>query len=299
MGVIGFAMQPVINTQNNKLEFFEILARIPHDRDQTIEACDFIKKIEELALMRELERTILYKAMVYLSEHPEIKKISINISLDYLDEDFERDFNQFLQEVKMNPQRILIEITEKTGLSLDKHPRLLEKLFLLKKKGFLIVLDDFGQKNSNINLLKEFPWDIVKIDGEFIAHIINNQFDQELIKFLVKLSRIQGFKLVAEFVEDDQIVQFLKEAGVHFLQGFFVGQGNVFPSLDGRHGRDETHCSYHGGNHQLGLRMSGHCQGPFLARQEFCLPGKAVSYLLGQEIVLTGDKRRSKLFCLL
>ncbi len=224
MGEVGFALQPVVEADRiNQVVFHEVLARIPAREERLIKASDFMKKVEELSLKRDLERTILYKALVYLSEHPEIPCLSINISPDYLASTFESDLEQFVGEIRVSPSRMLIEIIEHSEVSLSRHPLLKKILLRLKKQGFGLALDDFGQDHSNINLLKELPWDLVKIDGDFVCNLIENETDQELIRFLVRLSRLRGFKLVAEFVESEELATLLQELGVHFLQGYFLG----------------------------------------------------------------------------
>jgi len=224
MGQIGFALQPVVESgDHQQVAFYEVLARIPSKEEKLIKASEFMKKVEELGLKRDLERTVLYKAMVYLHEHSEVERISINISPDYLISTFESDLQQFLSEIKIDPRRILIEIIEKSDISRNRDKVFKDKLCRLREQGFGIALDDFGQDHSNINLLKEFPWEMVKIDGTFILHLLENEIDLELIRFLVRLSSLKGFRLVAEFVENQELATLLKELGVHLLQGYHVG----------------------------------------------------------------------------
>ncbi len=223
MGEVGFSLQPVVEAQKGRVAFYEVLARIPAKEERLIKASDFMKKVEELSLKRDLERTILYKALVYLNEHPEVPGLSINISPDYLASTFESDLQQFIKEIKVNPSRLFIEIIERSEVSLSRHPLLKRSLYHLKDQGFGLALDDFGQDHSNINLLKEFPWDLVKIDGNFVRSLLESEEDRELIRFLVRLSQLKGFKLVAEFVESKELATLLEELGVHFLQGYYVG----------------------------------------------------------------------------
>ncbi len=228
MGEIGFALQPV-KDGNNKIVFYEALARMPKEESTEILAAQkFLSVAQKLSLKGDIERTILYKVIFFLKQYPKIKHISINISPDYLFGDFERDLKYFLQELKVKPERIWFEITEQSEKSIADF-NFKEKLIKLRNKGFKIILDDFGQFHSNINILKEFNWDIVKIDGNFIKNILENKFDLMFIKFLVELAKNKKFKLVAEFVENEEIASKLREIGVHLLQGYYCGRPSFIP----------------------------------------------------------------------
>ncbi len=228
MGEIGFALQPIKDV-NNKIVCYEALARMKkEDSEEVMVAKKFLTIAEKLSLKKDIERTVLYKVLFFLKKYPKIKHICINISPDYLFEDFEKDLKHFLQELKVKPERIWFEITEQSEKSIANF-NFKEKLLKLKNKGFKIILDDFGQFHSNLNILKDFDWDIVKIDGNFIKNILENEFDLMFIKFLVELSKNKKFKLVAEYVENEKIALKLKELGVHFLQGYFCGRPSFIP----------------------------------------------------------------------
>ncbi len=229
MGDLGFALQPIKDCQNKEIVFYEVLARIKEeDHSKILDAKDFLQLAEELSLKKDIERNVLYKAIFFLKKYQNFKPISINISPDYLFGDFERDIKFFLQELKVKPERIWLEITEQSHKSIADF-NFKEKLLKLKNKGFKIILDDFGQYHSNINLLKEFNWDIVKIDGNFIKNILVNTFDLTFIKFLIELAKINKFQLVAEFVENEKIAQKLEKLGIDYLQGYYCGRPSFVP----------------------------------------------------------------------
>ncbi len=223
MGDLGFALQPIYSTSSSKIAFYEVLARLVAKK-QVLSPDSFMEKVEQLKLKQDLERAILYKVFVYLQENRDIERVSVNISLDYIAERLELDLYQYLREVSINPERICFEVTEQPSSSNIDRRLIRENLFKLKKKGFKIALDDFGLYHSNFGLLKEFPWDIVKIDGSFVRTILESKFDYSLVEFLVKISKMKGFKIVAEYVENEKLANELKKLGIHYLQGYLFGQ---------------------------------------------------------------------------
>ncbi len=223
MGDFGFALQPIFDASNSKIAFYEVLVRLISKKRILLPSM-FMKKVEQLRLKLDLERAILYKVLAYLYENNHIGQVSINISLDYTAERLELDLKQYLKEIPIDPRRVCFEITEQPSNYNIDMLFIQEKLLKLKKEGFKIALDDFGLYHSNFCLLRDFPWDIVKIDGTFVQKILNSEFDYSLVEFLVKTSKIKGFKLVAEFVDNERLAEKLKSLGIHYLQGYLLGK---------------------------------------------------------------------------
>jgi EAL domain-containing protein (putative c-di-GMP-specific phosphodiesterase class I) len=102
---------------------------------------------------------------------------------------------------------------------------LLEKfVHNLKLEGFRFAIDDFGSGFSTFHYIKKFPIDFIKIDGEFILNIHQDKKDRAFVKSIVALAKELGVYSVAEFVENEDTLNLLKEMGVDYVQGYYIGK---------------------------------------------------------------------------
>ena len=133
-------------------------------------------------------------------------------------------FGDFLQEqfdrYDIPPETICFEITETVAISnLDQAVILIERL---KSLGCFIALDDFGSGMCSLTYLKNLPVDYLKIDGSFVRNIPNDPVDYATVEYFNHISQIMGIKTIAEFVENDDILQNLKQIGVDYAQGYEI-----------------------------------------------------------------------------
>jgi len=118
--------------------------------------------------------------------------------------------------------KIVFEITERETV---KSFALLEKFVQnLKMEGFNFAIDDFGSGFSTFHYIKKFPIDYIKIDGEFILNIHKDEKDLAFVKSIVALAKELNVKTIAEFVENEEVMHFLKEIGIDFAQGFHIAR---------------------------------------------------------------------------
>ena len=134
------------------------------------------------------------------------------------------DFGTFLQKqfawYKIPPETICFEITETIAISnLDNAVNLIEQL---KNLGCSIALDDFGSGMSSLTYLKNLPVDYLKIDGSFVKNLASDRIDYATVECFNHISQIMNIKTIAEFVEDDIILQNLKQIGVNYAQGYGI-----------------------------------------------------------------------------
>jgi EAL domain-containing protein (putative c-di-GMP-specific phosphodiesterase class I) len=101
----------------------------------------------------------------------------------------------------------------------------------IRALGCKFALDDFGAGFCSFNYLKTFPVDYVKIDGQFIQDLINDETDQILVKSMAEVAKKLGKKTIAEFVETPETILKLKELGINLGQGFVFGkpETNLLP----------------------------------------------------------------------
>ncbi|QJA06229.1 GGDEF domain-containing protein [Thermosulfurimonas marina] len=226
-GELVLALQPVINTESGQTVFYEVLARYISEDERTLSAGAFMLSVEDLGLFEELDRQILYKALVLLRESPELGKLAINLSQEYVYQNLARDLSAWVKDLKVFPEDLILEINErKSGFS----PLVLaQKLSLLKAEGYLLSLDDFGVETSNLFLLRDIPWDFVKVDGRFVRGLLTNEFDRLVLGFLSRCARQRDFRLVAEQVEEERVLREVRKFGVPYAQGFYCGEPQLIP----------------------------------------------------------------------
>ena len=94
----------------------------------------------------------------------------------------------------------------------------------LKMEGFKLAIDDFGSGFSSFHYLKRFPIDFLKIEGDFIVNMIKNEKDRALVRSISLLAQELGIKTVAEYVEDEEVMQSVCKTGIDLAQGFHIGR---------------------------------------------------------------------------
>ncbi|MCE8030125.1 EAL domain-containing protein [Halomonas daqingensis] len=103
--------------------------------------------------------------------------------------------------------------------------KLLEKFVLdLKMEGFNFAIDDFGSGYSSFRYLKQFPIDVIKIEGEFIRNMLSDEKYMAFVKSIVTLAQSLGVSTIAEFIEDEEVLAAVEGLGIDFGQGYHLGR---------------------------------------------------------------------------
>jgi EAL domain-containing protein (putative c-di-GMP-specific phosphodiesterase class I) len=163
---------------------------------------------------------MLSQALSFFSNRDE--KISVN----FLPNDF---FNYGLMDKLVtlikkfdSPEKIVIEITEQEGIEdFDKLFRVIERL---RKQGILIAIDDFGSGYANYAHILRIKPDYLKIDGSLIKNILVSNESKILVKSIIRFAKDLETKTIAEYVENKEIFDLLKEYGVDEFQGYYFGR---------------------------------------------------------------------------
>ena len=218
--------QPIMNIDNSEILRYETLIRMI-DEDGAIQMPGtFIPEAEQLGLINEIDRMVIKKAIRALDEfatqgHP--LSLSVNLSGRAMDNpEVLALIKEMLQAHKVEPSRLIIEVTETAAVSdIVGAERLMHEI---KELGCRFALDDFGVGFSSFFYLKQLPVDYVKLDGMFIRQLPYSDEDQIFVKALNEMAHGLGKQTVAEFVENDQILDMLKGFGVDYAQGYFIGK---------------------------------------------------------------------------
>ena len=128
----------------------------------------------------------------------------------------------WMRESGVDPVNLVLEVTETTAVA--NIPRAQQFAARLAELGCRFALDDFGAGFGSFYYLKHLPFDLLKIDGEFVRSCTTSPTDQLLVRAAVDIARGLGKKTIAEYVGDDATVELLRELGVDYAQGFHIGR---------------------------------------------------------------------------
>ena len=216
--------QPILNTSDNRIEAYEVLSRIHMPDGSIMGAHEFIEIAEKAGLIHKIDYIVMDKAFAKLQENIEYQgKLFINLSPRALVlNEFIPEARQLCAKYQIDPSRIVFEITERDTV---KNFNLLEKFILeLKMEGFGLAIDDFGSGFSSFHYLKHFPIDYVKIEGDFIVNMANDPKDKAFVQSIANLARELGIQSLAEYVEDQAVLDLCIEVGIPFAQGYHIGR---------------------------------------------------------------------------
>jgi EAL domain-containing protein (putative c-di-GMP-specific phosphodiesterase class I) len=169
-----------------------------------------------------LDRWIIKLAIETLKDYPELTHIAINLSAQaFKDDSLLPTINENLKATGVSPGRLTFELTESASLfNLQITKRVISELH---KLGCSFSVDDFGSGFSSFSYLKELPADYIKLDGSFIKNLHKDPVDQTLVRSMIQVIQALGKHAVAEFVENQQILDILIEMGIDYVQGFYIG----------------------------------------------------------------------------
>lgn len=221
-----------LNKNPEAEEHYEILLRLKDENGTLIPPFNFIPAAERYNLMSKLDRWVvkntLVKMAAIIQKQPESKlACSINLSgQSFCEPGFVTFVAEQINHSGVSPQRICLEITETAAVSnLAETVRFMETL---KHLGCSFSLDDFGSGMSSFAYLKTFPVDYLKIDGHFVKTMLTNTVDHAMVKSIHEIGKVMGLKTIAEFVENDDILQELVRLGIDYGQGYGIGKPEPF-----------------------------------------------------------------------
>jgi PAS domain S-box-containing protein/diguanylate cyclase (GGDEF)-like protein len=217
--------QPIIALGSGRVVGFEALARIEHPERGVIPPSEFIDIAEETGLILPMCEQMTALACAQTAAWQEVfglegrLSVSVNLSARNLaDESLFGMLEQVLADSGLPPGSLHVEITESLIMS---NPELMEQtLERLKTLDLCLALDDFGTGYSSLSHLQRFPLDILKIDRSFVARMVSEARDQELVRIIVMLAHTMGLDVIAEGVETAGHAEALRALNCEYAQGF-------------------------------------------------------------------------------
>jgi diguanylate cyclase (GGDEF)-like protein len=214
--------QPIMQLSSGTIQIHELLMRIDVDNN-LLSAGSFIETAEALGVVHQMDYIVIEKAFAAMEASKYEGILFINLSPKALIiAEFLQKIDSLAHRYNIQKERIVFEITERETA---KSFTVLEKfVHNLKLEGFRFAIDDFGSGFSTFHYIKKFPIDFIKIDGEFILNIHQDKKDWAFVKSIVALAKELGVYSVAEFVENEETLELLREMGVDYVQGFHIGR---------------------------------------------------------------------------
>lgn len=218
-----FAQSIVPLNQPDARLYFEVLVRIKNALGEYVSPGIFVPATERYNLAHRLDRQIVEQTLNWLEARPQVLdklgRVSINLSGNSIgNPDFVVFLLGRLADSRIECSKICFEITETAAMS--NFNQAISVLTQLKNLGCMLALDDFGSGLSSFGYLQKLPVDIVKIDGIFVCDMDKNEMDRLMVRSIHELTKQMGKITVAEFAENEQIVQALKQIGVDYAQGY-------------------------------------------------------------------------------
>ena len=223
------AYQPImLATDHTKVGFYEGLIRVLDETGRVIPARDFMPVIEDTETGREIDVLALRAGLLALQANPGLR-LSINMSARSIGyKAWNQMIRRFLNRDKTIGERLILEITESSAITV---PELVRDLMdELQPHGVCFALDDFGAGHTAIRYFKDFYFDVLKIDGQFIKGIADDPDNRALVAAMISIAGHFDMLTVAEFVETERDAALLSQMGVDCLQGYFFGTPTTRPS---------------------------------------------------------------------
>ena len=202
---------------------FEILLRMVDTDGTLIPPGAFLPAAERFNLMASIDRWVFDQIFTYMDRIASLKAytFSLNISgMSFMDEALLAHILIQLDKMPWAAKKLCVEVTETAAIAnLSKATHFLSKL---REKGCRIALDDFGSGLSSFAYLKTLPIDFLKIDGHFVKDIADDPIDRAFVESINQIGQVMGLATIAEFVENDAILQVLVDIGVNYAQGYGI-----------------------------------------------------------------------------
>ena len=221
--------QPIVNLASGEIAGFEALLRWQHPTRGLLGPIEFIGVVEETGLIREVGWWNLSEACRQISEWRAVSNLNRNLTISvnlsakqFLQPNLVADIANLLQEIKLSPEALKLEITESTVM---KDPTAaVEMLQQIKSLGVRLAIDDFGTGYSSLSYLHRFPLDTLKIDRSFISSLDDDGDGMEIARTILPMAKNLRLDVVAEGVETIEQFELLKKFNCAFGQGFYFSR---------------------------------------------------------------------------
>lgn len=221
--------QPKYNVQVEPPELVsaEALVRWEHPELGLIPPDDFIPLFEKKGIIGELDRYVWSETARQIVQWREMYNrvipVSVNLSrVDVFDPDLEKTLDDTLSYSGLSHDTLMLEVTESAYT--EDADQVIKVIEGLRRKGYVVEMDDFGSGYSSLNMLSSMPVDVIKMDMEFVRNIEYSDKDRQLVDLIINIAEKMGVPVIAEGVEKETQLNILKKMGCGVVQGFYFSK---------------------------------------------------------------------------
>jgi diguanylate cyclase (GGDEF)-like protein len=228
-------LQPVCDTMTRERVSAEALVRWIDSKNQMINPSDFIPILEKNGFVTELDLYVLEDVCRMLRDWNEVGIDIVPVSVNFSRVDVEHpgiveDIIAIVDKYELDHNLIKIELTE-SAFS-ENIGNIINTLKRLREAGFVIMMDDFGSGYSNLNMFKDMPIDVVKIDMYFLRNIENSERGMIVLESVVQMAKRLGLEIVVEGVETQEQYDYIRKLRCEMIQGYYFAKpmpSEIFP----------------------------------------------------------------------
>lgn len=225
---VALAYQPIIQSGPvGRIAYYEGLIRVYDETGRIIPAGDFMGAVEATETGRLIDCAALEMGLRALRSEPSLR-LAINMSARSIG--YPKWLRILRQALMRNPnigERLILEITESSAMLV---PELVVNFMNdMRRHGISFAMDDFGSGFTSFRFLRDFLFDMLKIDGSFIRGVAQNPDNQVLTNALIAIAKQMDMVCVAEHVEREEDAQWLMQAGIDCLQGYYYAAPTIHP----------------------------------------------------------------------
>ncbi len=227
-------LQPIYSLKTNKIVSAEALVRWNHPVNGTISPAHFVPVFERNGFIVRLDRFVWEEVCKFLrrqkDEGAPVVPVSVNVSrLHFYNMDLLDFLMRLLARYELTPELLKLEITESAYT--DNPQQIINVIKEFRAKGFRILMDDFGSGFSSLNMLKNLPVDILKIDMAFVQEVEHSKRANAILHFMMELSQALEMGVVVEGVETKPQIDILAALGCEDIQGFYFSRPLPVPDF--------------------------------------------------------------------
>ncbi len=213
--------QPIIDNKSGKVVKYESLARLQYE-NEIYPPYYFINIAKNGGFSYEMTKIMLERSIKEISKYNDLI-ISINITEDdLLTNRLLDNLLNLTSKYGVKPKRVMLEILE--GITNEETKSNIEQIKELKRAGFSLAIDDFGVDYSNFERIAELDIDVIKIDGKYIKTILDSEKSYLIVQTITNFAHKLGVKVTAEFVENKEIYDKIRNLNIEYSQGYYFGK---------------------------------------------------------------------------
>ena len=227
------SFRPLLNTHTDIVDTYEIIVKLKSDSQKDILPRVFLPIVNRLGLGREYDLTLVKHVIDLLPLVDDTISFTFNLSpFSLRDSDFQKKLFDYLEEKKLNPSRLVIQLYErKTHHDLSGYLKTLRKF---RSHGMRICIDNFGSSTASMEYMKHFKFDMVQFDRDYVTDL-ENETTYAMLHSLIKMSKDLQVQTVAKWVDNEGQKKKLRVLGINYIQGFGVGKPLMEEALINRY----------------------------------------------------------------